>query len=290
MAVSSKSAKANARRRIAGLVACTLIAGIVAPERQAFAERSPVLRLGVTTTVENSGLLAHLLPRFTAATGIQVRAIVRGTGEVLRVARAGDVDVIIAHDPAGERAFLHAGHGTARRDLMRSYFVIVGPKSDPAGIAGLKSAPDALRKIAHHKARFISRGDDSGTHRSERRQWRAAGIDPHKPARRWYMEAGAGMGATLNVASGRGAYTFTDIGTWLAFRNRGALVALVTADGSLINVYGVTLVAPTRIGPRRARAARRFFRWISGPAGQRAIGRYRIDGRTPFTPATFPRP
>jgi len=264
--------------------------GVAANGRLSHAERPTVLRLGVTTTVENSGLLAHLLPRFTTATGIRVRAIVRGTGEVLRVARAGDVDIFIAHDPAGERAFLRAGHGAERRDLMRNHFVIVGPKSDPASIAGLKNAPDALRKIARHKARFVSRGDDSGTHRTERRKWRAAGIDPHKPARRWYMEAGAGMGATLNVASGRSAYTLTDIGTWLAFRNKGALVVLVAADRSLTNAYGVTLVAPSRIGPKRARAARAFFTWISGPAGQRAIGSYRIDGRSPFTPATAPPP
>jgi tungstate transport system substrate-binding protein len=265
--------------------ACVALAGMVAGAAPAAAERLPVLRLGVTTTVENSGLLAHLLPRFTTATGIRVRAIVRGTGEVLRVARAGDVDVFIAHDPMAERAFLQAGHGIARRDLMANHFLIVGPKVDPAAIAGTLSAPGALRRIAKHKARFVSRGDDSGTHRAERAQWRAAGIDPHKPAGRWYMEAGAGMGATLNVASARGAYAFTDSGTWLAFQNKGALVVLVTANRALINRYGVTLVAPARIGRRRAKAARAFFDWISGPNGQRAVGAYRIGGKRPFTPA-----
>jgi len=285
----SKSAVELARRRIVGLAACLVATGLTAFLNTLAAERAPILRLGVTTTVENSGLLAHLLPRFTADTGVRVRAIVRGTGEVLRVARAGDIDVFIAHDPAGERAFLRAGHGTERRDLMHNHFIVVGLKSDPAGIAGLGSATAAFRRIARRKARFVSRGDDSGTHRAERRLWKAAGIDPSKPARRWYMEAGAGMGATLNVASGRGAYTLTDQGTWLAFKNKGALVPLVTTDKSLINPYSVTLVAPSRIGAKRASAARAFFDWMTGTAGQHAIGTYRINRLLPFMPATPPR-
>jgi len=289
MVDGSSSAIASARRRFLACAAF-VVAGLIADPRPGAAEQHPILRLGVTTTVENSGLLGHLLPRFTADTGIRVHAIIRGTGEVLRVARAGDVDVFIAHDPAGERAFLKAGHATARRDIMHNHFIIVGPKSDPAGIAGLSSAVSAFRKIAKTKARFISRGDDSGTHRSERRTWRAAGLNPSKPPQRWYMESGTGMGATLNVAAGRGGYTLTDQGTWLAFRNKAALAPLVVSDKSLINRYGVNLVAPARVGPKRARAARIFFDWISGTAGQRAIGAYKIGPYTPFMPVMPPKP
>lgn len=289
MADRSKLPAVTARRRLLALFICLVAAGFAAIPRASAAERYPILRLGATTTVDNSGLLGYLLPRFTADTGIRVRAIIRGTGEVLRVARGGDVDVFIAHDPAGERAFLKAGHGTERREIMHNHFIIVGPKSDPAAIAGLKSAAVAFRKIAEGKGRFISRGDDSGTHRTERRVWRGAGIDPKKPPRRWYMESGAGMGATLNIAAGRGAYTLTDQGTWLAFKNKASLAPLVTADKSLINRYGVTLVLPARIGPKRARAARIFFDWISGTAGQRAIGNYRIGPQLPFMPAMPPK-
>jgi tungstate transport system substrate-binding protein len=289
MADRSKSAAVITRRRLLALSICLAAAGTAAVPRAKAAERHPILRLGATTTVENSGLLGYLLPRFTADTGIRVRAIIRGTGEVLRVARSGDVDVFIAHDPAGERAFLKAGYGTARREIMHNHFIIVGPKSDPAAIAGLKSAAAAFRKIAEAKRRFISRGDDSGTHRTERRVWRATGINPQKQPQRWYMESGAGMGATLNIAAGRGAYTLTDQGTWLAFKNKAGLVPLVTTDKSLINRYGVNLVRPSRIGPKRARAARIFFDWISGTAGQRAIGNYRIGRYLPFMPAMPPK-
>jgi len=290
MADRSNSAEEFARRRFLALAVFVAVTSLIAdPPPASAAEQHPVLRLGATTTVENSGLLGHLLPRFTADTGIRVHAIIRGTGEVLRVARTGDVDVFIAHDPAGERAFLKAGHAIARRDIMHNHFIIVGPKSDPAGIAGMSSAVSAFGKIAKAKARFISRGDDSGTHRAERRTWRAAGLDPSKPPQRWYMESGAGMGATLNVAAGRGGYTLTDQGTWLAFRNKSALAPLVMTDKSLINRYGVNLVAPARLGPKRARAARIFFDWISGTAGQRAIGTYKIGPYMPFMPAMPPK-
>jgi len=247
-----------------------------------------ILRLGVSTTVENSGLLAHLLPRFSKATGIRARSIVRGTGEILRVARAGDVDLFIAHDRPAEIAFVRAGHGIARRDLMSNHFLIAGPKDDPAGIRELSRFPLAFARIAARRAFFVSRGDDSGTHRAERAQWHAAGIDPRKLRQRWYMESGAGMGATLNIAAGRGAYIFADSGTWLAYRNKSHLAKLVSANGSLVNRYGVTLVASEKIGAARAKSARQLFSWLIGIDGQRAIGRYRIGGVAPFTPALPP--
>lgn len=242
------------------------------------------LRLGVTTTIENSGLLAHLLPKFTAATGLKVRAIVRGTGEVLRAARSGDVDVFLSHDPAAERAFVAAGHGLARRDVMFNHFVIVGPRDDPAGIRGLREARLAFARIAGAREAFVSRADDSGTHRAERAIWAAAGLDPRKASGSWYLEAGAGMGSTLNVAAGRGAYALTDSSTWLAFGNKGSLVILLAGGKTLVNQYGVTLVNPRRFPRLNARAAKRFADWVTSSGGQASIGAYRIDGKQAFTP------
>lgn len=260
-----------------------LLAGAVFSMGVAGAGERP-LRLGVTTTIENSGLLARLLPKFTEASGIKVRAIVRGTGEVLRAGRSGDVDVILSHDATAERAFVAAGYGLSRRDVMFNHFIIIGPRDDPARIGGLSEARLAFARIAGARAVFVSRGDDSGTHRAERAIWTAAGIDPTKASGRWYLEAGAGMGSTLNVAVGRGAYALTDSGTWLAFGNKGSLVILLAGDKALLNQYGVTLVNPKRFPRLNAKAGKRFADWITSAKGQAAIAGYRIGDRQAFTP------
>ena len=270
-------------RRRAAFWAVAFIAALSSAEAGAAGERT--LTLATTTTTENSGLMGHLLPLFEAGTGIEVRVVLHGTGQVLRAARAGDVDLFIAHDKEAELAFLAQGYGIERRDLMSNDFVIVGPADDPAGINGMTDAAQALARIAASSASpFVSRGDDSGTHRAERRLWQAAGIDPSAASGEWYLEAGAGMGSTLNIAAGRGAYTLTDRGTWLSFGNRGDLVILTAGDPRLFNQYGITLVNPSRHPYVKAAEARAFFDWITGPDGQRAIAAYQIDGEQPFHP------
>lgn len=260
-----------------------LLAGAAITLSVASAGERP-LRLGVTTTIENSGLLAHLLPKFSGTTGIKVHAIVRGTGEVLRAARTGDVDVFLSHDAAAERAFVAAGHGLSRRNVMFNHFIIVGPRDDPARIRGLSEARLSFARIAGARATFVSRGDDSGTHRAERAIWIASGLDPTKSSGGWYLEAGAGSGSTLNVAVGRGAYAFTNSGTWLAFGNKGSLVILFAGGKSLVNRYGVTLVNPKRFPRLNEKAAKRFADWITSAKGQAGIAGFRIGGRRAFIP------
>ena len=212
------------------------------------------ITLASTTSTDNSGLFATLLPRFEAASGIAVHVVAVGTGQALRLAARGDADVLLVHDRAGEDKFVAEGNGVDRRDVMYNDFVIVGPKADPAGIAGLGDGPGALRRIAQAAAIFVSRGDDSGTNRKERRLWQAAGIDPARASGTWYREAGAGMGATLNIAAAMGAYTLADRATWLSFRNKGPLVVLVEGDRRLFNPYGVILVNPAPIPTSRRRS------------------------------------
>ena len=269
------------RRRVA-FWTVAFIAALSSAEAGAAGERT--LTLATTTTTENSGLMGHLLPLFEAETGIEVRVVLHGTGQVLRAARAGDVDLFIAHDKEAELAFLAQGYGIERRDLMSNDFVIVGPADDPAGINGMADAAQALARIAASGHPFVSRGDDSGTHRAERRLWQAAGIDPSAASGEWYLEAGTGMGSTLNIAAGRGAYTLTDRGTWLSFGNRGDLVILAAGDPRLFNQYGITLVNPERHPHVKAAEARAFMDWITGEEGQRAIAAYQIGGEQPFHP------
>lgn len=282
-----------ARRGLArNLVAVALLTGTLLVAATAAtvgraAERT-TLTLATTTTTENSGLMAHLLPIFEARTGIRVRVVVRGTGQVLRTARDGDVDVFIAHDRVAERAFVAAGFGVERRDFMYNDFVIVGPADDPAGIRGMTDAARALRRLAETKSSFVSRADDSGTHRAEQRLWRAVAIDPVAASGTWYLEAGAGMGTTLNIAAGKGAYTLTDRGTWLAFRNRRELASLVEGDKRLVNQYGVTLVNPERHRHVRAKQGRALIAWLVSEEGRRAIADYRIGGRQLFFPNQRP--
>jgi tungstate transport system substrate-binding protein len=241
-----------------------------------------------TTSTDQSGLFGHILPRFTAATGIQVKVVALGTGQALDLGRRGDADVVLVHDRPAEDRFVAEGYGIERRDVMYNDFVLVGPAGDPARIAEARTAAEALRRIAAANAPFVSRGDRSGTHAAELRQWQIAGIDPK--SFKGYRDAGAGMGPTLNMAAALNGYTLADRGTWLAFRNRQELRLLLAGDPQLFNPYGVILVNPARHPHVRQAEGRRFIAWLAGKEGQEAIASYRIEGQPLFFPqATAPQ-
>lgn len=237
-----------------------------------------------TTSTEQSGLFRHLLPVFEKQNGIQVRVIAVGTGQALDMARRGDADVVFVHDRAAEEKFVDEGYGVERQDVMYNDFVLVGPKSDPAKVAGGKDIADALKKIAAAQAPFASRGDKSGTHAAELKLWKAAGVDPATGKGRWYRETGSGMGPTLNTAAGMNAYALTDRGTWLSFKNRGELGIVVEGDRRLFNQYGVMLVNPARHPHVKKDLGQRFVDWIVSPEGQKSIGEYKISGEPLFFP------
>ena len=268
--------------RILQLCAAALLAALAVSGAAAAAERFILLQS--TTSTQNSGLFDAILPDFTAKTGIEVRVVAVGTGQALKNARNGDGDVLLVHAREAEEAFVSEGYGVARFDVMYNDFVIVGPPADPAGIAGLSDATAALKSIAAAKAPFASRGDDSGTHVKELALWRAAGVDPTAASGSWYRETGSGMGATLNVALGMGAYTLTDRGTWIAFKNKGNFGILVSGDARLFNPYGVILVNPARHPRVKAEDGQAFIDWLTGPEGQAAIAAYTLNGQQLFFP------
>ncbi len=239
------------------------------------------LRFATTTTTANSGLMEYLLPHFSAATGIDVHVIVVATGTALRLGRDGEVDLVMAHARAAEDEFVAAGHGVDRADVMINDFVVVGPPADPAGVAGSPRVDDALRRIHAGGHLFVSRGDDSGTHRRELELWRRAGV---APGIAWYREVGQGMGRALQIASELDAYTLTDRGTWLAYRGHLDLALHYEGGPGLQNPYGIIAVNPVRHSDVDHDAARRLIEWITSPAAQRLIGDYRIDGRALFLP------
>jgi tungstate transport system substrate-binding protein len=222
------------------------------------------------------------LPRFTAASGIEVKVVAVGTGQALDIGRRGDADVVFVHDKAAEEKFLAEGFGVRRFDVMYNDFVIAGPKADPAKIAGTKDVTAALRAIATTNAPFISRGDRSGTHEAELRLWKEAGVDLGPAKGGWYREIGQGMGAALNMASATNAYLLTDRGTWLAFKNRGELAVLTEGDRRLFNQYGVMLVNPAKHANVKAKDGQAFIDWLISPQGQRTITEYRVGGEQLF--------
>ncbi len=268
--------------RIIHFCAAALLAALALSATAAAEERFILLQS--TTSTQNSGLFDAILPGFTAATGIAVRVVAVGTGQALKNARNGDGDVLLVHAKEAEEAFVSEGYGVKRFDVMYNDFVIVGPPADPAGIAGLSDATAALKTIAAAKAPFASRGDDSGTHKRELALWRAAGVDPTAASGTWYRETGSGMGATLNVAVGMGAYALTDRGTWIAFKNKGNFGILVAGDERLFNQYGVILVNPARHPRVKAKDGQAFIDWLTGTEGQAAIGAYRLEGKQLFFP------
>jgi tungstate transport system substrate-binding protein len=263
-------------------VIIALLVGFLAASPATSAERSIILQS--TTSTANSGLYEHLLPLFEQQSGIRVNVVAVGTGQAIRNARNGDGDVLLVHARSAEEKFVTDGFGVERFDVMYNDFVIVGPPSDPAGIGGQADAAAALKKIATARALFVSRGDNSGTHKKEVALWQAAEVDQDEASGTWYRETGSGMGATLNVAVGMGAYTLTDRGTWISFRNRGEFEVLVEGDDELFNQYGVILVDPARHPRVRAAEGQAFIDWILGEEGQRAIAGYRLDGQQLFFP------
>ncbi|MGA7371331.1 MAG: extracellular solute-binding protein [Methyloceanibacter sp.] len=242
-----------------------------------------------TTSTQNSGLFEHILPLFTEKTGIEVRVVAVGTGQALKNAEKGDGDVVLVHSQPDEEKFVAEGWGVKRYPVMYNDFIIVGPAADPARIAGMKQAPDALKKIATAQSLFASRADDSGTHKAELKMWQQAGVNPKASSGSWYLETGSGMGATLNTAVGKQAYALTDRGTWLAFANKDDFKVLVEGDDKLFNQYGVILVNPAKHPNVKAKEGQAFIDWLTGPEGQAAIADYKIDGQQLFFPNARPQ-
>jgi tungstate transport system substrate-binding protein len=237
-----------------------------------------------TTSTRDSGLFNHILPLFKAKTGIEVKVVAQGTGQALDTGRRGDADVVFVHAKAQEEKFVAEGHGVKRYPVMYNDFVIVGPKSDPAGIKGSKDVAAALKTISAKDAPFISRGDRSGTHSAELRLWKTAGVDIEKEKGDWYRAIGQGMGATLNTASASNAYTLTDRATWIAFKNKGNLEIVVEGDKRLFNQYGVMLVNPEKHPHVKKEAGQQFIDWLVSPEGQKAIADYKVNGQQLFFP------
>jgi tungstate transport system substrate-binding protein len=237
-----------------------------------------------TTSTEQSGLFKYLLPMFEQKTGIQVRVVAVGTGQALDIGRRGDADVVFVHAKPLEEKFLAEGQGVKRFDVMYNDFVLIGPKSDPAKVAGTKDIVAALTKIKSVQAPFVSRGDKSGTHFAELQLWKAAGIDIAKHKGPWYRDTGQGMGPALNTAAGMSAYILSDRGTWLSFKNRGDLDIVVQGDKRLFNQYGIMLVNPEKHPDIKKELGQQFIDWVISPEGQKAIAGYKINGEQLFFP------
>jgi len=271
----------TARRAFAcWLLACALaLVPLTAPRADA-----PFIIVQSTTSTQNSGLYDYLLPLFTAETGIEVRVVAVGTGQAIKNARNGDADVLLVHAKAAEEKFVADGFGANRWDLMYNDFVLVGPSDDPARIAGKRNIVEALEDMAASGAVFASRGDDSGTHKKELSLWTAAGVDVSEASGGWYRETGSGMGATLNVGIGMGAYVLTDRATWIKFGNKAGHKIVVEGDSRLFNQYGIVEISQERHPHIKAAEARRFIDWMISPAGQKAIAAYQVEGKQLFFP------
>ncbi len=246
------------------------------------AHAAPDLRLATTTSTENSGLLNAILPLFEAKYDTKVRVIAVGSGKAMKLGENGDVDVVLVHSRADEEKFVAAGFGVNRRDVMYNDFIIVGPKADPAGIRG-SDVLTAYKRIAAAGSRFVSRGDDSGTHKMEQTYWKAAGVEPAASA--GYVSAGLGMGEVLMMAAEMRGYTLTDRATYAAYRAKTGLEILVSGDPKLFNPYGVIAVNPARHPGVNHAGAMQFIEWLTSSDGQAAIGAFRVDGEQLFFPS-----
>jgi tungstate transport system substrate-binding protein len=240
-----------------------------------------ILRLGTTTSTEDSGLLKFLLPPFEAKQKLKVHVISAGTGKAIKLGENGDVDVILVHSRPDEDKFIDSGYGVDRRDVMYNDFIIVGPDTDPAKIRGAKDAVEAMKKIHDNKSLFISRGDDSGTHKMEKRLWNLAALQPQNP---WYLSVGQGMGEVLSMASSKQAYTLADRGTYISFRQRTQLELLVAGDPRINNPYGIMAVNPKRHPGINYAGAQALINWITSPEGQQRIAQFKLNGEQLFFP------
>jgi tungstate transport system substrate-binding protein len=269
----------NTRRTF---IAAALGALLLAAPQAMAQERSIVV--ASTTSTQDSGLFGYLLPIFTQKTGITVKVVAQGTGQALDTARRGDADVVFVHAKSAEEKFLSEGQGVKRFPVMYNDFVIIGPKSDPAKIKGIKDVGQALKKLKDAQATFISRGDRSGTHIAELNLWKAVGIDIEKDKGPWYKSIGQGMGAALNTAQASNGYVLSDRATWIHFKNKGDLEVVVEGDKRLFNQYGVMLVNPEKHPDVKKAEGQQFIDWLISPEGQKAIAGYKIDGQQLFFP------
>lgn len=265
------------------MFASLLSLSVLAPGVPAMADEPALLRMATTTSTENSGLFTVIQPVFEKQLGIRVHIIAVGTGKALELGRRGDVDVVLVHARAAEEDFVKQGYGVARHEIMYNDFVIVGPPEDPAGVRGMRDAGKAFARIAGSSAGFVSRGDDSGTHKKENAIWRQVNIQPEGA---WYRQVGQGMGKTLQIAGELGAYTLVDRGTWLAYRANSPLQLLVEGGDELKNPYGIIAVSPARYPDINYADAQRLIDWFATPAAHALIAGYKIDGEQLFYPVS----
>ena len=268
----------NRRILIAAIAATAILCGGPALDQ----DKSIIV--SSTTSTQDSGLFGYILPLFKQKTGIEVKVIAQGTGQALDTGRRGDADVVFVHAKSAEEKFLAEGQGVKRYPVMYNDFVLIGPKSDPAGIKGMNDVGAALKAIMAKNAPFISRGDRSGTHIAEINLWKASGVDIEREKGPWYKSIGQGMGAALNTAGASNAYVLSDRGTWIAFKNKGDLVIAVEGDKPLFNQYGVMLVNPDKHPNVKKDLGQRFIDWLVSPEGQKAIANYKINGEQLFYP------
>ena len=267
---------ATTRRLLLALFVACVVCGAQAQDR--------FITVASTTSTEQSGLFGYILPILEKKTGISVRVVALGTGQALDVGRRGDADVVFVHAKAAEEKFMAEGQGVKRYPVMYNDFVLIGPKNDPAKVAGSKDILSALKKVETAQVPFVSRGDRSGTHMAELDLWKAAGVDIDKGKGPWYRDTGEGMGPALNSAASMNAYILADRGTWLAFKNRSDLAILLEGDKRLFNQYAVILVNPAKHPSVKTELGQTFIDWVISPEGQKAIADYKIDGKQLFFP------
>jgi tungstate transport system substrate-binding protein len=271
------------------IVMAALTLGIAACTTPTYAQDKSIV-VASTTSTQDSGLFEYLLPIFKQKTGITVKVVAQGTGQALDTGRRGDADVVFVHAKSAEEKFLAEGQGVKRYPVMYNDFVLIGPKSDPAGIKGMKDVAKAFTTIKDKQAAFISRGDRSGTHVAELNLWKASGIDIEKAKGPWYKSIGQGMGAALNTAGASNAYVLSDRGTWIHFKNKGDLQILVEGDKRMFNQYGVMLVNPEKHPNVKKELGQQFIDWLVSAEGQKTIANYKINGEQLFYPnANDPR-
>lgn len=261
------------------LLSTCLILPVFADEQKPI---NPILKMATTTSTQDSGLLNELLPAFQKKTGYEVQVTAVGTGKALKLGENGDVDVVLVHARADEDKFVEAGFGDKRYSVMYNDFIFVGPEEDPAKVKDTKTTANALKQIADTKSPFVSRGDDSGTHKMEKKLWEKAGV---KPEGEWYREAGQGMGEVLQMSGELKAYTLTDRGTWLATMDKSPLKIVLEGDKTLMNPYGIIAVSQKRYPDVNHAGAQALIDWMISPEGQQAIGNYKINGQALFTPS-----